>query len=699
VLANEQVLPNGCCYRHEHQPVEIRELEQWFVRTTDYAERLLRGLDELEGWPEEVKIQQRNWIGRSEGCRVRFDLDGGLEPLEVFTTRVDTIFGCSFLAVAADHPRALELARGAGREAEVRAFVESERRRGPAAPGEEVEKRGVFTGREALNPYNGERVPVWLANFVLMDFGTGAVFGQPAHDQRDFEFARAHGLPVRPVIQPPGEEALQGESMSEAYVGEGLLRSSGAFDGLDIEAAQRAMAEEAERGGFGGASVSYRLRDWGISRQRYWGTPIPMVYCEACGIVPVPDEELPVLLPLDVNIREGTGSPLARHPGFAETSCPACGGEARRETDTMDTFVDSSWYFFRYLDPRNEERPFEREAADYWFPIDFYVGGIEHAVGHLIYCRFWTMAMHDMGLCAVEEPVRHLLCQGMVNARSYRCENHDYLMASEVEEGAEGEPPRCGRCGEPVVVRVEKMSKSKFNVVDPDELMGRYGADAMRLFSLFAGPPVKGMEWTDEGIEGQARFLQRVLRLYERFATLEGAPVPDSRGEALALRRKTHETIGRVAADLEERLQPNTAIAAVMELVNQAYHFFEREPESLDEAERGALVECLTVLAPLLAPFAPHLAEEVWSRLGKEALLARSAWPEADAALLRREEVTLGVQVNGKRRGEIRVALESGKEEALAAAGAEASVARHLEGKEILKVILVPGKILNLVVR
>jgi leucyl-tRNA synthetase len=423
-----------------------------------------------------------------------------------------------------------------------------------------------------------------------------------------------------------------------------------------------------------------------------------MTHCDGCGIVPVPDEDLPVVLPPDVTMKGGTGSPLARHASFVEIPCPKCGEPARRETDTMDTFVDSSWYFFRYVDPHNTEAPFVRAKADYWFPIDFYVGGIEHAVGHLIYCRFWTMMMRELGLSEVDEPVTRLLCQGMVNALSYRCPNHDYLAAEDVRRSEDG-TSQCVRCGSTLLERVAKMSKSKYNSVAPDELVERYGADAMRLFCLFAGPPVKGMEWSEEGIEGLHRFVHRVARLYERLA----GPAIDAGGvvegeEAEALWRKTHETIARVTADLDERLQPNTAIAAVMELVNQAYRLYERRVEDLEAGERAALAECLDVLARLLGPFAPHLAEEVWSRLGREGLLARASWPEADPAALRRDEMTLGVQVNGKRRGEIRLPRGAGEDAAVAAARAEASVARHLEGREIRKVILVPGRLLNLVV-
>ncbi|RMG43284.1 MAG: leucine--tRNA ligase [Acidobacteria bacterium] len=706
VLANEQVTPAGCCWRHEDTPVSVVELEQWFIRTTRYAERLLAGLDELEGrWPERVIAMQRHWIGRSEGCRFAFRVEGEEErEIEVFTTRVDTVYGCSALFLAAEHPAVLDLARGTDQEDAVRAFVENERRRPHAVAAEDREKTGVFTGRHAINPFNGERVPIWVANFVLMDFGTGAVFAQPAHDQRDYEFARKYGLPIRPIVRPADGALPDPEAMESAYEEDGIVERSGPFSGLPSAEARRRMAAFAAERGFGRPEVQYRLKDWGVSRQRYWGTPIPVVYCDGCGIVPVPDEDLPVILPPIEDWKGLEGSPLARVDSFVNTSCPRCGGAARRETDTMDTFVDSSWYFLRYLDPRNDRQPFDPAVAKAFMPVDLYIGGVEHAVGHLIYCRFWTMMLADLGLLEVQEPAVRLFTQGMVNAPSYRCEVHDYIAPAEVRR--KGGDPCCPHCGRAVEVRVEKMSKSKLNSVTPDELIERYGADAMRLFSLFGGPPVKDLEWSEQGIEGTFRFAQRVARAYERLAPLvEGLPpVPEDPAAVAAdpdadrLRRKTHRTIVRVTRDIEEELQLNTAVAALMELVNEIYRVTEGRRVERSSPLAAALAEALHVLARLLAPFAPHLAEEMNARIGGRDLLARARWPEADPALLVEETVTLPVQVNGKLRGQVSVPRGAGEAEVVEAVKAAESLARHLEGRTIRRVVLVPDRLVNLVV-
>jgi leucyl-tRNA synthetase len=705
VLANEQVTPSGTCWRHEETTVDSVELDQWFIRTTNYAERLLSGLDRIaSGWPERVIAMQRNWIGRSEGCRFSFRVadDGPAagEEIEVFSTRVDTVYGCSALFLAPEHPLVSKLIEGTVDEASVRQFVEDQR--GVVSrTDEEREKQGVPTGRSAINPFNGEEVPIWVANFVLAGFGTGAVFAQPAHDQRDFEFARKYGLDVRPVVGPPGEDLPPGASLDEALTDEGIVGRSGPFTGLGSAEARQRMTEHARQHGFGRAEVQYRLRDWGVSRQRYWGTPIPIVYCGTCGVVPVPEDQLPVLLPEIEDWHGTTGSPLSRCKQFVETDCPRCGGPARRETDTMDTFVDSSWYFLRYLDPRNDELPFDREVADYWMPVDLYIGGIEHAVGHLIYARFWTMVLSDLGMLGVEEPASRLFTQGMINAASYRCPAHDFVAPKDVRRGEEGES--CPQCGRPLDVRIEKMSKSKLNSVGPEELAQRYGADALRLFVLFGGPPVKDLEWTEQGIEGTYRFVQRVARLADRLdgvvMKVEGGRGQKEDDESLALRRRTHRTIERVTRDIEGDLQLNTAIAALMELVNDLYRVSEGRDLEHDSPIGRAVAEAMHTLALLLAPFAPHLAEELNERLGGGRPVARSRWPEADPELLVEDTIEMPVQVNGKLRGQVVVVRGAGEESVLEAIRSSEAVARHIEGKSVVRVIHVPDRLVNLVVR
>ncbi len=701
VLANEQVTPSGCCWRHEETLVQKVELDQWFVRTTRYADRLLDGLKRLEGpWPDRVLAMQRNWIGRSEGCRFGFKVDGLASSIEVFSTRVDTVFGCSAVVIAAAHPIARALAAGTDQAAAVDEFIRSEAAAPPSAPDEDREKLGVFTGRYAINPFSGEQVPIWLANFVLMDFGTGAVFCQPAHDQRDFEFACKYELTIRPVVRPSDGELSNASVMDAAFTEDGVLEYSGIYSGLSSAEARRRMASDAQTHGFGAATVQYRLRDWGISRQRYWGTPIPVIYCDSCGIVPVPEGELPIVLPEVADWKETVGSPLGQNEAFVNVRCPKCHSAARRETDTMDTFVDSSWYFLRYLDPRNERAPFERSIADYWMPIDQYIGGVEHAVGHLIYFRFWTMFLRDIGLLSPSEPAAALFTQGMVCGRSYRCPAHDYLTPSEAVGPAEA--PRCPKCGLELVVRVDKVSKSKLNAPDSDVLIDRYGADAVRMFSLFGGPPVKDLEWSEAGIEGCSRFLQRIVRAVERWGTARGASagVADEAPDALALRRKTHRTIVRVTRDLGEEFQHNTAIAALMELVNELYRGTDgRDVQALPAPLSAAVAEALDVLVRLLVPFAPHLAEEMNERLGSKQYLARRAWPEADPALLVDDEVELPVQVLGKLRGQIRVARGADQATVLAAIHADDALARQLEGKQLIRVVLVPDRMVNLVVR
>jgi len=663
VLANEQVV-SGRCWRCDN-PVTRREFDQWFLKITDYAQELLDGIDGLEAWPERVRTMQRNWIGRSEGARVLFAVDGFDASIEIFTTRIDTIYGATYVALALEHPLLEELARGTRQEAEVRAFVAQQAAR-PLDDrfAENAAKLGVFTGRFAVNPFSGEKIPIWSANFVLTDVGTGAIMSVPAHDERDFAFARAYGLPIRPVIRAVSGEAAN-ESCEGAFTEDGVLHDSDRFDGLDSRTARARMSDDAERGGFGGTTITYRLKDWGVSRQRYWGTPIPVIHCPACGIVPVPDDQLPVLLPDNPPLTGAGGSPLAQIPEFVETTCPRCGHPARRETDTMDTFVDSCWYYFRYCDPRNDRRPFDRSAVAPWFPVDLYIGGIEHATMHLIYTRFWTKVMRDLGLIALDEPVGALFTQGMV-----------------VKDGV-------------------KMSKSKGNVVDPDQMVERFGADTTRLFSLFAAPPERDLEWSEAGIEGCYRFLGRLWRAFARAVPglpPRGVSAPDgaSTGDAIALRRKTHHTIRRITDDLGPRMHLNTPVAAIMELLNAAAPMIQSDAMSAGEA--WAVREAFETIAKLLAPMAPHVAEELWEGLGHPPFVANAAWPEADPELLTSDESLVVVQVNGKVRGKL--TLPSGAVEAavLAAARADGRIAAYLDGKPIRKVVFVPDRLLNLVI-
>jgi leucyl-tRNA synthetase len=662
VLANEQA-EGGICWRCK-SGVEQRDMEQWFLRITSYQDQLLEDMKQLDAWPDRVLVQQRNWIGKSHGAEVDFPVEGG-SPIRIFTTRVDTIFGATFMVLAPEHPMVDELL-GTGKDAagkreaigKLRAQDKRARLEG------RVEKEGVFTGRHAKNPFSGERIPIWVGNFVLLGYGTGAIMSVPAHDQRDLEFARRYGLEVKVVIQPPGED-LDAGTMTLAYDGPGRLVRSGPFDGLGSEQAIPRMAAWAEEKGIGKATVTYRLKDWLISRQRYWGTPIPVVYCEKDGMVPVPDDQLPVVLPPDAPFTGEGGNPLEKVPSFVEATCPRCGGKARRETDTMDTFVDSSWYFYRYLSPQKQDGPFDPASVRYWFPIDLYVGGIEHAILHLVYSRFWTKVMRDLGLVTLDEPVTRLFPQGMVH-----------------------------RDG-------EVMSKSKGNTIAPDDVIARYGADTLRLYILFAAPPELAMDWSETGIEGPHRFILRVWRLVLRHAeslaqekaAASGPSLPDA---ALALRRKVHQTIQKVTHDIEERIQLNTAVAALMELVNEIYRV---EAEVASGPGRPALREALETVVRLLNPFTPHVAEEMWSRLGHAQGLVRAEWPAFDAEATREDAVELAVQVNGKVRGRLVVPRAAPEEEVRARALAEPRVAEHVQGKKVMKVVVVKDRLVSVVVR
>ncbi|RJX28798.1 MAG: leucine--tRNA ligase [Dethiobacter sp.] len=669
VLANEQVV-SGECWRCGSE-VSRRELEQWFLKITDYADRLLEDLKLLEGWPERVKIMQENWIGRSQGSDLVFTVKETGDELTVFTTRPDTLLGVTYMVLAPEHPLIEKLIAGNPRENEIRDFIQQIRRESEITrTSAETEKIGFFTGGHALNPVNGEEVPILVGNYVLMSYGTGAVMGVPAHDQRDFLFATEYNLPVRVVVNSP-EQDLTAGPLLEAYEEPGYMVNSGEFNGLPSEEAKRAITDWLIERGKGNYRVRYRLRDWLISRQRYWGTPIPIIYCEECGAVAVPEEDLPVLLPAGINLTGLNQSPLADCADFVHTRCPHCGKEARRETDTMDTFFCSSWYYMRYADPRRGEAPFNREEVDYWLPVDQYIGGIEHAVLHLLYSRFFTKFFHDQGMVKIQEPFQRLLAQGMV-----------------YKDGA-------------------KMSKSKGNVVTPDEIIQRYGADTGRLFILFAAPPEKDLDWSDRGAEGCYRFLRRVWRLFQQNMDLftdktpvrgedRGLPVS---GKEEELQRASHAAIKKVTADIEERFNFNTAISAIMELVNATYGYLNETAEEDRMRNRTLICQVLETIVIILAPFAPHICEELWHRCGFTGSVHRQQWPSFDPKLLQVDEAEVVIQVNGKVRGRIIVPVNSSGEELLEEAHKNEKVRPYLEGKEVLKAITVPGKLVNIVVR
>jgi len=668
VLANEQVI-KGYCWRHEDTLVEARDLEQWFLRTTAYSEQFLEDFKLLEeGWPERVITMQREWIGKSRGANVNFtvaDSPTG-ESIEIFTTRIDTIYGASAMILAPNHPLIGALLEDSPAKANAEGLLALMRQTSvKTADLATMEKVGFFTGRYAINPFSQERLPIWVGNFVLMGYGTGAIMAVPAHDQRDFEFCRKYDLPVRVVIQPDSGEPLDGATLAapfEEHGGAKLVRS-GPYSGLKPDDAIEKMTADAEAGCFGRRTTIYKLRDWLISRQRYWGTPIPVVYCEKHGMVPLPDEQLPVLLPENVKLTGEGASPLATTPQFVNTTCPECGGPARRDTDTMDTFVDSSWYFYRYCDPHNGKAPFDREKVAYWFPIDQYIGGITHAILHLLYSRFWCKVMRDLGLVRHDEPITRLFTQGMVL--------------------------RGGTA----------MSKSRGNVVGAHEMANKYGADTGRLYTLFATQPEKDLEWSEESIDGAWRFLNRVYRLVERHAdslgTVEGAEsAAASTEKEKKLLRKAHQTLQRVTSDFETRWHFNSAIALIMELTNEIYAC-----EPLEEGVRPRVQkEVLELLTLMLAPMTPHIAEEMWEILGHRNGLWTESWPAANPELAKDDDVEIPVQINGKLRGKLKAATGIGEQAIVALAKVDAAIAAHLDGKRIVKIIYVPNKLLNLVV-
>jgi leucyl-tRNA synthetase len=687
VLANEQVVDGGCwrC----GTPVETRDLEQWFFRITAYVDELLDATVRLQQWPEKVLTMQRNWIGRSEGARVKFAVEGDAQTeIEVFTTRIDTIFGATFVMLGPEHPLVARFAETSGDPAGFRRQAQEFRLQDRAGRvSGEIEKQGFDTGRRAINPFTKQPVPIWVANFVLGEYGTGAVMGVPAHDQRDFEFARKYRLPIQIVVRPDeGPAPASADQMTEATSNYGTLVDSAEFTGLHYHEAIPKMTAWAKARGIGEGTVQYRLKDWGISRQRYWGTPIPMIYCEKDGIVPVPDSQLPVELPKIAQFTGRGDSPLAQVPAFVNVKCPTCGRPARRETDTMDTFVDSSWYFYRFADPRNDKQPFDPAAVKYWLPVDFYSGGVEHAILHLIYSRFFARVFRDLGMVSHDEPFTHLLTQGMV-----------------LKDG-------------------NVMSKSKGNVVDPDSMIQKYGADALRLYVMFVAPPEKEVEWSDAGLEGSFRFLARVWRLVDHWNETiggDGIQSPDEcadlSADERALRRKTHETIRRVTTDIEERQQLNTAISAMMELVNELYAFSEKtvtggpgraraeeDAAHAGETERTEVIcvvrEAVEALIRILAPFAPHTCEEMWQRLGFEESMATAEWPVFDAEVAKAEEIVVPVQVNGKVRSRLTVPAEASEAELEELALADPAIRTYTAGKTVKKVVVAKGRLVSVVV-
>ena len=671
VLANEQVV-NGCCWRHEETRVEQRDLEQWFLRITDYAQELLDYIDRLPGWPEKVRTMQRNWIGRSEGAFVDFALEGhSVEKITVFTTRIDTIFGATSIQLAPEHPMAKKLAENSlDLRAAIEDLIAEQKRAKETDDAGDIEKHGVFTDAYAINPFNSEKIPIWIANYILMDYGTGAIMSVPAHDERDYEFAKKYEIDVRIVVLPrrtrePGEAGEEDEPVLPFTSMESLLINSGDFNGLSNAEAIEKMTQYAEQRGFGKRTVTFRLKDWGISRQRYWGTPIPMLYCEKDGIVPVSEKDLPVILPENVKITLQGGSPLGSLPEFVNAKCPKCGGRARRETDTMDTFVDSSWYFYRYTNAKLKSAPLDSKTISYWFPIDQYIGGVEHAILHLIYSRFWTKVMRDMGLIQNDEPVERLFTQGMV-----------------IKNGA-------------------KMSKSKGNVVSPDDMVARYGADSTRMYSLFAAPPDRDLDWQESGVEGVSRFLSRVYRFVLKHAgRTRGASAkntPTASGVARQLDRKLHQTIRKITSDFDGRWHFNTSIAAIMELVNALYAADEQITSGAIPAQQVA--NALRSVVLLLAPFAPYVAAELWETLGYKSVLLREPWPKFDPELAKDDEVEVPVQINGKNRSHITIAVGTPDEKVRELALADEKIRIAIAGKQIVRVIIVPNKLVNIVVK
>ncbi len=770
-LSNEQA-SGGECWRCGTKVIQ-KELPQWFARITDYADQLLDGLDQLEGgWPERVISMQRNWIGRSRGARVDFKVEGLNESLTVFTTRIDTIFGANAIILAPEHPLVSKILEGKPQRDEVLSFAEKLKQEQRSARVDELEKHGMFTGGYAINPFNQEGVPIWIANFVLIEYGTGAIMSVPSGDQRDFEFSRKYNVPFRQIKLTSDGREIPADEMEAADESWSTTVNTGEWSGLSSEEASRLMTEYAEAHGFGRSAITYKLRDWGISRQRYWGTPVPMIFCEGCGYRAVPDDQLPVVLPEGVNLKVEGGSPLDHVPEFVNTTCPCCGGPAKRDTDTMDTFVDSNWYYFRYCDPHNDQQPFDPDKVAYWMPVDQYIGGIEHAVLHLIYTRYWTKVMRDLGLVKFDEPVKRLLTQGMVNKETYFCPpsyqitqpvlvnlalegllgegrttlsplkervflgDEDFLSAAKerigerelvgiktqlLEEARTDKPHHewlfpeevtedktCVFCGGPVLTgRVEKMSKSRKNAVDPIEMINIHGGDALRMFVLFAGPPEKDKEWSDTGFEGASRYLQRVWRIAYKWqgriaGTSEGSITQsDLQDRQRNLRRRVHQIVRSITENFEERLHLNTCISSLMELTNEIFAFDQAVDKTGDASDSDVQVarEAFNALIPMLAPFAPHISEELWESFGHSESLSRAQWPEFSAELAREEKIEVAVQVNGKLRSRIFASASAGDNELREAALADEKVNAAIEGREVAKIIIVPRKLVNVVLK
>ncbi|MBU4344205.1 MAG: leucine--tRNA ligase [Desulfobacteraceae bacterium] len=703
VLANEQV-EAGMCWRCG-KPVRQKRLWQWFFRITDYAEDLLAYCDRLPGWPDKVITMQKNWIGKSIGAQIRFPIenaeDNSDKVIPVFTTRQDTVFGATFMCLAPEHPLVSELSEGTGQEDKVREFVErmSMQDRSDRAV-ESYEKEGVFTGSYCINPLSSRRMPIYTANFALMEYGTGAVMSVPAHDQRDFEFAKKYGLDIIVVVKPFDKD-LDADSMTEAYTGEGVMVNSGRFDGMDNKKALDEIASFLDKKGFGEKTVNFRLRDWGISRQRYWGAPIPIVYCKKCGVVPVPEEDLPVVLPEDVDLLPGGKSPLAGLDYFARTKCPKCGSpDARRETDTMDTFVESSWYFERFCSANYNGGMFDTKPVDYWMPVDQYIGGVEHAILHLLYSRYFTRVLKNLGLVKYKEPFTRLLTQGMVCKETASCPEHGFLLPEEVQESS-GDS-FCKKCGKKVVIgRVEKMSKSKKNVIDPNIMIDKYGADVTRLFCLFAAPPERDLEWSDQGVEGAYRFLNRIWNLAAGWIDLIKGATPfngssDEMDESIrVLYKKAHQTIKKVTGDIEDRFHFNTAISAVMELVNTMYAIDSAGKSS--EAIRVMRFSMESVIL-LLSPIVPHFTEELWGALGHKSSVLLESWPSYREDALVRDILEIVVQVNGKLRSRFSVSADADDAVIKEMALSDERVRKFINDKPIKKVIVVKKKLVSIVV-
>ena len=702
VLANEQV-EAGMCWRCGKQVMQ-KKLWQWFFKITDFADDLLVYCDRLPGWPDRVTTMQKNWIGKSNGAEIRFPLENKKEYVSVFTTRQDTVFGATFMCLAPEHPLVAELSKGTNQEKTVMEFVEriSLQDRSNRAM-ESYEKEGVFTGAYCINPLSNRRIPVYTANFALMEYGTGAVMSVPAHDQRDFDFAKKYGLDIVVVIKPFDEDLFPVE-MTEAYTGEGILINSEIFNGMNNKKALDEIASFLEENNIGKKTVSFRLRDWGISRQRYWGAPIPMILCRSCGAVPVPENDLPILLPEDENLLEGGKSPLEKLAYFNKTVCPRCGGDAKRETDTMDTFMESSWYFERYCSPKYDKGIFDKKAVDYWMPVDQYIGGVEHAILHLLYSRYFTRVLKELGLVNFKEPFMRLLTQGMVCKETVKCPEHGFIYPEEVEY--RGKNSFCKICGKRVAVgRVEKMSKSKKNVIDPALLLSRYGADTIRLFCLFAAPPERDLEWSEQGIEGAYRFLNRIWRkalswidIIKDSVSFNGK-IDEVEGEYKKLYKKTHETIKKVTADIEDRYHFNTAISAVMELVNTMYGINpEIKSEKISDKNSAVMRFALESAVLLLSPITPHFSEEIWRSLGHESSLFLNTWPLYREDVLVKQELLIVVQINGKLRSRFDIDVDADDNMIKEAALSDEHVQKFINDKPVKKVIVVKKKLVNIVI-